>query len=346
MAAGRVLALRADATPAIGTGHVMRCIAIAQEAAARGMRPVLLGTCSVPWLNELLADVPLTRVEAPEDAEDFRARLRDLAPAAVVVDAYHLPAAHYRAAATVAPVIAAYDGELRHARADVLYDQNIGADRLAPPSAGGLLLRGPEFAVLRDDIRALRPADPVRRVLSRSATPPHVLLVLGGTDARGAAKDLTRILLAQIPSLHLSVVTDDSAGVRALPAGPGQRVEVIAPTPALPQAMAAADLVVSAAGTTTIELCCLGVPAALVQVVDNQQAVYEGAVAHGCAEGLGTLDATLAHPDAMAHRVRRLLTEPTRRAQLALHAWQTVDGRGRQRILDAVAAVARPDRHA
>ncbi|WDO11340.1 hypothetical protein ME763_37070 (plasmid) [Streptomyces murinus] len=346
MAAGRVLALRADATPAIGTGHVMRCIAIAQEAATRGMRPVLLGTCNVPWLSELLTSAQITMTDQPEDAGHLRTRLLDLAPVAVVIDAYHLPTAHYRAAATAAPVMAAYDGDIRHAHADVLYDQNIGAEHLASPPVHGLLLRGPRFAVLRDDIKALRPADPVQRVLHQSRTPPHVLLVLGGTDARAAAWNLTQALLARIPALNLSVVSDDSANIRALPTGPDQRLDIITPTPDLPQTMAAADLVISAAGTTTIELCCLGLPAALIQVVDNQRPVYEGAVAHGCAEGLGTLDAILAHPDAMAYRVHRLLTDPARRAGLALRAWQTVDGNGRQRILDAVTAAARPDQHA
>ncbi|MFI9646279.1 PseG/SpsG family protein [Streptomyces sp. NPDC052040] len=340
MTAGRVLALRADATARMGTGHVVRCLALAEEAAARGMSPVLLGACEVPWLTKILAMSPLTLTGAPHAPADFGRRLRELAPEAVVIDAYHLPEEHYHAAAEVAPVLAAYDGEVRHARADVLYDQNIGADRTAPPSAdGAVLLRGPSFAVVRDDVRVLRPAHPSRRALRWAATPapvPKVLLVLGGTDALGATLALTRALLAQIPEIHLSVVTMDAAGVRALAAGPGQRVDVIAPTPALPVAMAGMDLVVSAAGTTTIELCCLGVAAALIQAVDNQAPVYRGAVSHGCAEGLGVLDEVLARPAAMAQRVRALLADPGRRAQLAERAWQTVDGRGRERILDAV----------
>ncbi|WP_162889893.1 PseG/SpsG family protein [Streptomyces olivoreticuli] len=341
MADSQVLALRADATPDIGTGHIMRCIALAQEAAARGMRPVLLGTCEVPWLTEVLAATPVTVMDAPDTAEGLRMCLRTLAPAAVVVDAYHIPTAHYRAAATAAPVIAAYDGEIRHACADVLYDQNIGADRSnPPPTNGGLLLRGPAFAVIRDNIRALRPADPVQQVLSRAATPtPRVLLVLGGTDVRRAARKLTKALL-QIPALHLTVVTEDSAGVRALPVAPGQQLDVIAPTPVLPQTMAGMDLVISAAGTTTIELCCLGVPAALIQVVDNQKPVYEGAVSHRCAEGLGSISEVLAHPATMAQHVRDLLAQPARRAELAQRAWQMVDGLGRQRILETVTGAA------
>ncbi|MFI5985297.1 PseG/SpsG family protein [Streptomyces sp. NPDC051555] len=342
MTAERVLVLRADATASMGTGHVVRCVALAEEAAARGMRPVLLGTCEVPWLSEILAAAPLTVARAPDTAEGLRERLRELAPEAVVIDAYHLPRAHYHAAAAIAPVLAAYDGRPHHARGDVLYDQNIGADRTGPPAAdGALLLRGPSFAVVRDDIKGRRPVDPALRVRTRAAaaTPPKVLLVLGGTDALGGTLELTKALLSQVPELHLHVVTADAAGVRALPSGPRQRVQVVTPTPELPALMTEMDLVVSAAGTTTIELCCLGVPAALIQVVDNQVPVYEGAVSHGCAEGLGTLAHVVAEPAAMARRIRALLAEPDRRAQLAERAWQTVDGRGRQRILDAVGAV-------
>ncbi|MFJ5677996.1 PseG/SpsG family protein [Streptomyces sp. NPDC093097] len=347
MTAQRVLALRADATPRMGTGHVMRCVALAEEAAARGLHPVLLTTCEVPWLAQVLAAAPLTVIDAPETAEDFRTRLGQLAPWAVAIDAYHLPKAHYLAAATVAPLLAAYDGEPRHAHGDVLYDQNIGADRSTPPSIdGALLLRGPSYAVVRDAIGKLRPVAPARRILHRAGATGRrkVLLVLGGTDARDATLQLAGALLTQIPELDLSVVTPDTSGARALTTAPGQRVDVIAPTPALATSMAATDLVVSAAGTTTIELCCLGVPSALIQVVDNQAPVYQGAVSHGCAEGLGTLDTVLAHPHRTARQVHDLLAAPARCAELAERAWQTVDNRGRQRILDAIGNIA-TDRH-
>jgi RimJ/RimL family protein N-acetyltransferase len=110
----------------------------------------------------------------------------------------------------------------------------------------------------------------------------------------------------------------------------GQHFAVEGPRTDLPALFAAADLVVSAAGVTLLELCCVGVPTALIRLVDNQAAGYRAALEQGVAVGLGD--------------VRRLLTDELFRAELAGTALSTVDGRGAARVLDVVAStpIARP----
>lgn len=119
---------------------------------------------------------------------------------------------------------------------------------------------------------------------------------------------------------------------------PGRRqtVRPVPPTGSLPSLMTEANLVVSAAGISTWELCCLGAPAALVCVVDNQRASYTRVVQHGMAAGLGELpELTVAGVPGRAARataartLHGLLSSPQRRASLAARAWSTVDGRGR-----------------
>ena len=119
--------------------------------------------------------------------------------------------------------------------------------------------------------------------------------------------------------------------------GPGQHIEVIAPTDELPKLLAGTDLAVSASGTSTWELLCLGVPAALTWVVDNQIIGYERTVARGLAAGLGHVTG-LDRSSAAAAVLRRLLTDPPVRATLAGRAWATVDGRGVERVADALLA--------
>ncbi len=95
---------------------------------------------------------------------------------------------------------------------------------------------------------------------------------------------------------------------------------------------------VSAAGVTLLELCCVGVPAALVQLADNQAAGYRAALDQGLAVGLGTVDDL----PAAAPRLRDLLTDADARAGLARAASAAVDGRGVERILDACELTIRP----
>jgi RimJ/RimL family protein N-acetyltransferase len=118
--------------------------------------------------------------------------------------------------------------------------------------------------------------------------------------------------------------------VRAISAVPVPGVEVIRPTPSLPTLFAEADLVVSASGVTLLELCCIGVPTALVQLADNQAAGYAAAVDQGLAAGLGT------DPRAHVETLRSLLLHRDEREALGEKAMAAVDGKGADRILDVM----------
>ena len=123
--------------------------------------------------------------------------------------------------------------------------------------------------------------------------------------------------------------------MHALQPGTGQRLEIIPPTDDLPKLLTNADLVLSASGTSTWELLCLGRPAALVWVVDNQIQGYHRTTARGLAAGLGHLP-DLGPP--AADTLRHLLTDPTARTTLAARGWSAVDGHGCARVTDALLA--------
>lgn len=299
---------------------------------------------------------------------------------ALVLDSYELDpagAGALRAAGVV--TLAIVDGDTRGQDADLYLDQNFGADTDATGQADGRpavparsaptadapgdgrgsagagdrrvlagagdrrMLAGVRYALLRGSVTAARPAVPP------PATPtarPRVLAFFGGTDAVGAAPVLARVLLGTGHPMTLTVVVgrpEIEAELTRVTPGRGQSLHLVAPTDTLPTLIGAADLVVSAAGTSTWELCCLGAPAALVCVVDNQRDSYRRVVAHGLAAGLGELPELVAPGLAgrtaraeAARTLRALLASPQRRAALAARAWATVDGHGRARVADAV----------
>ncbi|SHG39134.1 PseG/SpsG family protein [Streptoalloteichus hindustanus] len=337
--AGGVVALRADASAEWGVGHVVRCLALAEEVLARGGRPVLVADLGdVAWLAEEVRARGLAVRPPASDPAGFADQLHALGARATVIDSYRLGPEHYTAARAVAPVVALYDRHSGPVPGDVLVDQVFGAEQDPPPPDAdqATVLRGPRYALIRDLVRRHRPATrPAAMPLAGRA--PRVLLVLGGTDARGATGALTEILLASCPSLDLTVVGGGLDGP-APATGAGQRLSVHRPSAELPRLMAEADLVISAAGTTLAELCCVGAAAAAVWVVDNQLPVYRSALAAGCVHGLGSLAEVLADPGRAGAAVRALLESPERRTALAGAAWELVDGAGRGRVVDALAA--------
>ncbi|GAA0798941.1 PseG/SpsG family protein [Spirilliplanes yamanashiensis] len=315
--------IRCDAGGLRGVGHLVRCVALAEELAARGAAVTFFGEVDLPWAAGQLTARGLPLRPPGELAGD-----------AVVLDSYTLdPAVGAGLRAAGVRTCAIVDGDLRGQVADLYVDQNLDAELLAPAlPPGATRLAGLRYALLRTAVRERRPAAP------RAARPgpPRVVCFFGGTDAYRAAPVLARLLAATGAPCDATIVAADAslrAELAAVPPAPGQAFTVVDPTDELPALLAAADLAVSASGTSTWELLCLGVPAALVWVVDNQELGYDRTVAAGLAAGLGRLGAL--EPSAVA-TLRALLTDPAARAALAAKAFGAVDGRGVERVADAL----------
>ncbi|RLP87502.1 spore coat protein [Micromonospora sp. BL4] len=334
--------LRCDAGPRRGVGHLVRSLALGEEFLARGSRVEMFGAVEgVGWAAAQLAARGIPLHPGPPTVAELVETARRHQLDVMVVDSYELePAAAGALRAAGVLTLAVVDGDTRGQDADLYLDQNFGTEIAAPAQR---LLAGVRYALLRDSVVAARPPAP------RTATPvsrPRVLAFFGGTDAVGAAPVLARVLLSTGHPMDLTVVVgrpEVEAELAAVTTGRGQSLRPVPPTDELPALIGAADLVVSAAGTSTWELCCLGAPAALVCVVDNQRESYRRVVEHGLVAGLGELPelaagglAGRAARAAAARTLTGLLASPARRAALSARAWSTVDGLGRRRVADAV----------
>ncbi|MEU5960609.1 spore coat protein [Micromonospora parva] len=334
--------LRCDAGPRRGVGHLVRCLALAEEFLARGADVTVFGTVErLDWAIAELAARGIPLLPGPDSAADLAEAARRHELDVLVLDSYDLdPAGAGALRAAGVYTVAIIDGDSRGQVADLYLDQNFGAEL---PGLPGRLLAGSGYALLRDSVITARPpVAPPATAVSR----PRVLAFFGGTDAVGAAPVLTRVLVAAGHPMDLTVIVgrpEIEAEIEDVTPGRGQIIRPVPPTTSLPALITGADLVVSAAGTSTWELCCLGAPSALVCVVDNQRESYTRVVRHGLAAGLGELPELTAGGVAgraaratAARTLHGLLSTPQRRATLAARAWSTVDGQGRARVVDAV----------
>ena len=327
-----IVGIRCDAGARTGVGHLVRCVALAEELVARGAGVRFLSDLGgVEWAEAQLTQRGLPWHPPPFDPVGLVAAVERLEIEALVIDSYTLPPQHSAAVRRAGrPVLAIVDGDFRGQSADIYVDQNLDAEIVVEDAVG---LAGLDYALLRAAVRQLRPpAAPVHS----SVRTPRVVAFFGGTDAYRAAPQVARLLTATGVPFDATIIGADEglrAELRAIPAGPGQHLDVIPPTDDLPKLLAGADLAVSASGTSTWELLCLGLPAALVWVVDNQILGYDRTMARGYAAGLGQLG----HfgPDAVA-TLRGLLTDADRRTDLAARAWAAVDGRGVERVAEAL----------
>lgn len=276
---------RADASAAIGSGHLMRCLTLARALRRDGAEVAFVGRDAPGSLLDRVAaeGFALHPLSGPFDREAdaaATARIAALtAPDWLVVDHYQLDEAwERRLRPHVGRLAAIDDNPGRRHLCDLLLDPNwseAGAERwsgFVPP--GCRLLSGPRFALLREEFLKAREG-----LRSRDGSVRRVLVSFGGSDAEGGAL-LALAALARLKAAGRldGVVVDLVAGAanphaEALRAAvarlPGGLFTLSADDMAL--RMAEADLALGAGGGTTWERCFLGLPAIVMVIAGNQR---------------------------------------------------------------------------
>lgn len=343
----RVL-LRCDGGPGVGVGHVMRSLALAEEATSRGHEVSLAGIVEGDLLTRAVAGSGLFVHPVAGrlgDSGDLPDRAVWDTHDVVHVDSYTVSSAVRESLGTGPVLSVMHDGHDGRRSADLAIDPTLGAEATPAPEDAAWSVRGGRWVPLRPAIRRLSGRHPDRSTGDRL----DVVVVMGGADPARCAPDAVAAVQAAATragvAVDVLVVASPETRDRltAMTERPGATVTVIDPTPDLASRLAVADLVVSAAGTTVWELCALRTPMALVCVVDNQQTGYDEVIRRGMAAGLGT-PADLSAEETTT-TLADLLGDPAARAELAETADRVVDGLGAWRIVSAWEALvtgARP----
>ncbi|HEU4812124.1 MAG TPA: bifunctional UDP-2,4-diacetamido-2,4,6-trideoxy-beta-L-altropyranose hydrolase/GNAT family N-acetyltransferase [Nocardioides sp.] len=332
-----LILLHSNGGPALGIGHVMRSIALAEEALAAGHRVVLAGEIEGDFLRQQIDALPgleLVPVRRPADRA-LADLVRDLAPDVVHLDTYDVDVdpVSWDDRRRATPLLSNIeDGVFGRRGAGLVIDPSFGADAEPRGAADdAVLLRGSHYAPLRRSVSGKR-GGWVARPRAEA-----VLVVMGGTDPMRMTGPVLELLGRTGLELRVTAIVSGAAAdpcAAVVAAHPQLDVHLSPPMDDLPAAMVAQDLVISAAGTSVWELCCLGVPTALVCTVENQRVGYDGVVSAGAAIGLGSSGAQLLE-QATVERLRGALQDDDVRRSLAGKASQIVDGLGAWRVVRA-----------
>ncbi len=294
-----VVCFRTDASLEIGTGHVMRCLTLAQLLRTKGHACHFLCQAheghliehiqSLGFNVDIIGPLPKTNTTnflahshwlagtQEDDANACIPTLARLQPHWLVVDHYALDDVWERALAPYYQKLLVIDdlADRQHI-ADILLDQNYGRhpnDYLNLVSHQCRVLTGPEYALLRPEFAELRSYSLVRR---KEGHLHNLLLNLGGVDQHNVTTQLLQAL-ALCPFNHdfrITVVLGPKAPwqqkVREQAKVMPWPTKVLVGTSEMAQLMADHDLAIGAAGSTTWERCCLGLPTIMIVIAANQ----------------------------------------------------------------------------
>jgi UDP-2,4-diacetamido-2,4,6-trideoxy-beta-L-altropyranose hydrolase len=336
MTAGPRVAFLTHGGPAIGLGHVARCLSLARALAADGARVVFLigRDARVTSVVEGAGfDVVETDWENSERAA--RVAVAGLRPETLVVDSYAVSSALLDSLRPLAGQLVAIDDIAdRPLPVHTVVNGSAGAERLE--YQGGLAetvyLLGPRYALL-DPAYAEAPERKTRPSVER------VLVTLGGGSHPAALRVVIRAALS-LDRAAVDLVVGPFADDEVRSAIESARVVVHRGVPRLRTQMLEADVAVSGAGMTLLELAATATPTVFLTLAPNESnsSAFERA---GAALPAGSPDA----PDCgatVALHLKRLAGDPILRESLGASARRLVDGQGALRVARAIALERRP----
>jgi UDP-2,4-diacetamido-2,4,6-trideoxy-beta-L-altropyranose hydrolase len=355
------IVIRADASIQIGTGHVMRCLTLAEALRDSGANVAFITRAhpgnmnehinskgfNVHTLPDLCTSEPQQNldgytqwlgVDQVTDAEEIIQVLADKLLDWLIVDHYALdknweeklrPHAH--------KIMVIDDLADRLHTCDLLLDQNLGRQasdysQLVPEHC--TVLAGPQYALLRPEFAALREYS-----LKRRETPviKHILITMGGADQ----PDATGLVLDALKSCPLTedctitVVMGSHAPwlekVHKVAQQMPWKTEVKVNINNMAQVMADSDLAIGAAGSTTWELSCLGLPSLLVVLAENQRSIAEALDANGAAISLGDISEKY-FSKSLGIAIKQLIGDAGILLTISATAADIVDGRGADKL--------------
>lgn len=347
-------AFRVDASRQMGGGHVMRCLTLAARLTAAGVDVSFIAAAIDEPLGALVrnAGCRLVEIDAPDDGRQTghdwdraswpsRAQAQDAARTAeqlagagydwLIVDHYGLDAFWEAAMRPYTRRLAVIDDLANRPHdCDLLLDQTYGrddADYRPVVSSGTELLIGARYALLRPEFALARPAALARNLNAGSVD--RVLISLGMTDVGALTEVAARATLAATDA-DIDIVVGSAAPTIAVLrafAEQHERVTLHVDTVRVCDLMVRADMAIGAAGTTSWERCCLGLPTVTFAIAGNQRVIAAKLAAAGAVDLIDRPD-----PGAIERAVRTMSADLAWRRRLAEAAAGICDGEGAARV--------------
>lgn len=348
------IVIRTDASIWIGSGHIMRCLVLAECLQKRGQQVLFACLAQDGDLIDLIRlrgfeVVELVREGAPqipqsdkdylawlqrsvvEDVDDFLHRVN--AADVVITDHYAIDKQWQSLVRkALGCKIVAIDDLLREHDANLVIDQTL--DRKSNQySAINQVLSGTQFALLAPQFKQLREFA-FERTLP-SSRKPKILVSMGGIDAPNASlkvlMELDRSIDAEVTLLlsprgpHYTVVSEWCK----------KRINIhhVDFSNQMAELMLEHDIAIGAPGTTSWERACLGLPSIIIPLADNQKEISARLVTHGAVE-LVNLESITSQIGATCQKLLRNWTE-FHHVNLKL-----CDGRGVNRVVEKVLALS------
>lgn len=332
-----MILFRADGNPQVGSGHIMRCLSLAD--AFRDMGQAVIFVTADDSFQAIIQKrgyecvVLHTKYDAMEDELSVLIPLlQKLRPSCILLDSYFVTPGYMAAVRNEVPLAYIDDLNAFDYPVDLVVNYTLYGDKLAYPQNKRYLL-GPQYAPLRKEFQNV----PARRTAEQVR---NVLLSTGGADFEHVALKCVQYLREQfeegiIYHVVLGAMNQDVAEIERL-ADRCAHIVLHRNVSNMRFLMLQCDAAISAGGTTLFELCSCGVPTVTYVLADNQIMNVTSFEETGLMLNAGDIRENGRFAKVIFGRLEVLTRDWALRKRMAERMRLQVDGNGAKRLSKAI----------
>jgi len=313
------MVFRADASKSIGTGHVMRSTALAEEAICRGISCVFIGDLgNIEWLKERVDNLGFTDVF--QDDRHFNSNSKN---DILIIDSYIIdPSSKFISTNRWRYIISIADSVTPEYQCDLKIHPGLDESWMADNRFKSL--SGPDYILIRKSVK--------KNVSHKGSVSKRLKLLVaaGGSDPFGLNLKIAEI----IDSMDLDITVNFFTNEKIL-SHSGKKFVNHKFGPDFDKVAEHVDVVISTASTTCLEFIGREIPMGLVSVVENQESYYKEITAKNYALPLGYFDKKIGW-NLDKNKIYELLNSDFTRNNLLKNIIGLIDLNGSKRIVSYI----------
>jgi UDP-2,4-diacetamido-2,4,6-trideoxy-beta-L-altropyranose hydrolase len=321
-------AVRADGSPEMGYGHLVRTGALAQKFLENGHRVTYLTRTPSGVSDVCPKEVGVYRL-GENEVKDALARLDENEPEILLTDSYGVDTEYQRKLRESVPTLATVTDDVRFTLCcDVNINGNVYAPELDYDWIGDKpeMLLGTDYLLMREEFQRRAEKEPPWR-----DPPKRALVTFGGSDVNGVTPKAVRAFDGF--ELEIDVIIgpgfENEDEIEDAAAATDAEFNLLRDPDDLPRRMFEADFAVSATGSTVYELLATGTPVIGIPQAENQKLITDGL-------GNTILESSIAEIEG---HISELVGEPNERQRLRKEGRQLIDGKGGRRVYEKLSNI-------
>jgi spore coat polysaccharide biosynthesis predicted glycosyltransferase SpsG len=309
--------MRADSSPKIGSGHVMRLSAIAEELITRGETVIFVGQLAeLPWLATRIHTLGFSQI-----LQSSTEYVPDPALDILILDSYNLPVGddfiqpnNWRRVVTIS------DEATPSYLANLVIHPGISENWV--PAQDVKFLAGPKYIPFRKSITKFKS-------FSVNSDRLEILVIGGGADPFNFVEAVAKSLAGIQGHFHANLFSNDNSLVKL-----DSRFTCVPIGPELDVYANSAELVFTTASTTSLEFIARETALGIGCAVDNQQVYYKSLVRAGVATPIGQFSQSKWNIN--NEKMSEIIHSKELREKLVNNSLGVLDLHGSTRIVDEI----------